>query len=101
MTPGLLVEHTVWGRGKVVEVVAPYFIAHFPTLSATSQGPRRKLQLAAVQVSIPTIQSDPVLDLILLGPQTHAAKATSTRPRAHAKPTLHSLDQTIDWFTQT
>ena len=30
---GVLVEHTVWKRGKVIEIVSPYAIIHFPALA--------------------------------------------------------------------
>ncbi len=59
---GTLVEHTVWGRGKVVEVSSSHVVVHFPSLAASEQGPRRKLQLTAEQLSVSAVQSDPALD---------------------------------------
>ena len=38
---GTLVDHTVWQRGKVVDVAAPYAFVHFPSLEDTEQGPLR------------------------------------------------------------
>ena len=38
---GILVEHTVWKRGKVIEILSPYAIIHFPALADSPQGPQQ------------------------------------------------------------
>jgi hypothetical protein len=94
---GVLVEHASWGRGKVVEVFPPYFVAHFPSLNGSEGGPRRKLRLNATQISISLEQSDPVLDGLDL--RAKPAKSGKGGKRATVpKPTVHSLEQAIDWF---
>src|SRR5687767_4080621 len=59
---GALVQHSVWGRGKVLHVEHPYVLVYFPALKRTAQGPRRKLHLSAPQLSIADDESDPALD---------------------------------------
>ena len=59
---GILVEHTVWRRGKVIEILSPYAIIHFPSLASSPQGPQRKLREDAPQLTKSSVQSDPELD---------------------------------------
>jgi hypothetical protein len=36
---GMLVEHAVWGLGKVVEITPPYAVIYFSSLQGSSGGP--------------------------------------------------------------
>jgi len=94
---GVLLEHTVWGRGKALEVQPPYVTVHFPRLQGTEQGPVRKLQLTAPQLSLSPVQSDPAFDDISLPSKTRKAVR---RPKQPPKPVVavHTLEQTIAWF---
>src|SRR5918994_704523 len=93
---GILVEHTVWQRGKVIEIVSPYAIIHFPTLADSPQGPQRKLREDAPQLTKSSVQSDPELDPIETGP----AKPKKASKRK-VKDVAHPIDDTIQWFEQT
>lgn len=92
---GVLVEHTVWKRGKVVEIVSPYAIIHFPALADSPQGPQRKLREDAPQLTKSSVQSDPELDQVETGP----AKPKKASKRK-AKDVAHAIDETIAWFEQ-
>jgi hypothetical protein len=99
INPGVLVEHSVWGRGKVLNVNAPHLTVHFPSLGETTGGPERKLQLSAPQLSLSPVQSDPLLDLVSL---EKPKRRTGTRARpSRVTPTLHTLEQAISWFETT
>ena len=93
---GVLVEHTVWKRGKVIEIVSPYAIIHFPALSNSPQGPQRKLREDAAQLTKSSVQSDPELDAVETGP---------SKPRKVSKRKVkdiqHPIEETIAWFEQT
>ena len=93
---GVLVEHTVWKRGKVIEIVSPYAIIHFPTLADSPQGPQRKLREDAAQLTKSSVQSDPELDPIETGP----AKPRKVSKRK-VKDVTHAIDEAIAWFEQT
>jgi hypothetical protein len=93
---GILVEHTVWRRGKVIEIISPYAIIHFPALADSPQGPQRKLREDAAQLTKSSVQSDPELDAIETGP----AKPKKVSKRK-AKDVTHALEETIAWFEQT
>jgi hypothetical protein len=92
---GSLVEHTVWKRGKVIEIVPPYAIIHFSALADSPQGPQRKLREDAPQLTKSSVQSDPELDHVETGP----AKPKKASKRK-AKDVAHALDETIAWFEQ-
>jgi len=94
---GTLVDHTVWQRGKVLDVTPPYAIIHFTSLLETPQGPERKLREDAPQISKSKVQSDPELDLIGTG----AAKPKKSKSKAKAKGLVHHLDEAITWFEKT
>ena len=81
---GVLVEHTVWQRGKVIEILSPYAIIHFPALADSPQGPQRKLREDAPQLTKSSVQSDPALDAIETGPgkPKKVSKKQSTRADA-------------------
>jgi hypothetical protein len=93
---GVLVEHTVWKRGKVIEIISPYAIIHFPTLADSPQGPQRKLREDAPQLTKSSVQTDPELDGVETGP----AKPKKTSKRK-VKDVAHPIDDAIAWFEQT
>lgn len=93
---GSLVEHPIWKRGKVIEILSPYAIIHFPSLADSPQGPQRKLREDAAQLSKSSVQSDPELDHVETGPGK--PKKVSKRK---AKDVTHALEETIAWFEQT
>lgn len=93
---GVLVEHTVWRRGKVIEIVSPYAIIHFPALADSPQGPQRKLREDAPQLTKSNVQSDPELDAIETGP----AKPKKISKRK-VKDLQNQLDEAVQWFEQT
>ena len=93
---GILVEHTVWKRGKVIEILSPYAIIHFPALASSPQGPQRKLREDAPQLTKSSVQSDPELDHVETGP-AKPKKATKRK----VKEVQHGLDEAIAWFEQT
>lgn len=96
LTLGTLVEHSAWGLGKIVEIKPPYFVAHFTALIGTETGARRKLLLAAPQISIAAVQADEALDKVVIGPGAKKAKSNGGKPKV--KPTLRPVGHAIDWF---
>jgi hypothetical protein len=90
---GILVEHPVWQRGKVIEIISPYAIIHFPSLANSPQGPQRKLREDATQLTKSSVQSDPELDGIETGPGK--PKKVSKRK---AKDLQNDLDAAVQWF---
>jgi hypothetical protein len=93
---GILVDHTVWQRGKVIEIISPYAIIHFPSLASSPQGPQRKLREDAPQLSKSSVQSDPELDHVETGP----AKPKKVSKRK-VKDLTNMLDEAVAWFEQT
>src|SRR5436190_14110105 len=93
---GVLVEHTVWRRGKVIEILSPYAIIHFPALANSPQGPQRKLREDAPQLTKSSVQTDPELDGIETGP----AKQKKVTKRK-VKDLQNDLDATVQWFEAT
>lgn len=93
---GVLVEHSVWKRGKVIEIISPYAIIHFPSLNNSPQGPQRKLREDAPQLTKSSVQSDPELDGIETGPGK--PKKVSKRK---VKDLANMLDEAVAWFEQT
>jgi hypothetical protein len=93
---GILVEHTVWQRGKVIEILSPYAIIHFPSLATSPQGPQRKLREDAPQLTKSSVQSDPELDGVETGPGK--PKKISKRK---VKDLQNLLDEAVQWFEQT
>jgi len=81
---GTLVDHTVWQRGKVVDVAAPYAFVHFPSLEDTEQGPLRKVQSTIEHLTRSSVQSDPAFDLIPSALSPAKAKAAGTKRKAKA-----------------
>jgi len=90
---GILVEHTVWRRGKVIEILSPYAIIHFPALADSPQGPQRKLREDAPQLTKASVQTDPELDGIETGPGK--PKKVSKRK---VKDLQNDLDASVQWF---
>jgi len=90
---GILVEHTVWRRGKVIEILSPYAIIHFPALADSPQGPQRKLREDAPQLTKASVQTDPELDGIETGPGK--PKKVSKRK---VKDLQNDLDAAVQWF---
>src|SRR5688572_4391029 len=90
---GVLVEHTVWRRGKVIEILSPYAIIHFPALANSPQGPQRKLREDAPQLTKASVQTDPELDGIETGPGK--PKKVSKRK---VKDLQNDLDAAVQWF---
>lgn len=102
MIPGTLVRHTTWGLGKVIETPLPYVVIHFSSLTRDPNGPRRKLQALAPQLSVADVQSDPDLDAVsLVSAAARTSKPRAAKPKAPPKPLQHSLEQAIDWFRTT
>jgi hypothetical protein len=96
---GTLVEHTVWGRGKAVEVSSTHVVVHFPSLAASEQGPRRKLQVTAEQLTVSAVQSDPELDGVPTGPvRVKKPKAGAGGSVSHARPSALPLEHAIAGF---
>ena len=93
---GVLVEHTVWRRGKVIEIISPYAIIHFPALADSPQGPQRKLREDAPQLTKSSVQADPELDGIETGPGK--PKKVSKRK---ARDLQNDLDAAVQWFEAT
>jgi hypothetical protein len=90
---GMLVEHPIWQRGKVIEIISPYAIIHFPSLANSPQGPQRKLREDAAQLTKSEVQSDPELDGIETGP----AKQKKVTKRK-VKDLQNDLDAAVQWF---
>jgi hypothetical protein len=95
---GILVEHTVWQRGKVIDVTPPYAIVHFTSLVDTPEGPQRKLREDTPQISKSPVQTDPVLDLVGIGLGKPKKSAAARAKAAKAKALVHHLDESIAWF---
>ena len=84
---GSLVDHTVWQRGKVMDVTAPYAFVHFPSLAASEQGPVRKVHASIEHLTRSSVQSDPAFDAILSGGSPGKAKSTGKRKSAKSAKT--------------
>ena len=96
---GTLVEHTAWGRGKVVEVSSSHVVVHFPSLAGSEQGPRRTFQLTAEQLSVSAVQSDPELDEVRVGPvRVKKPKAGAGGPGTRVKPSALPLEHAVARF---
>jgi hypothetical protein len=95
---GVLVDHTIWGRGKVVDINPPHATVHFTSLIDTDAGPRRKVQENTVQLTRSKVQGDPELDHVAIGPAKPPKKTPAGKKKA--RPVQQTLDQCIDWFAQ-
>lgn len=91
---GELVEHAVWGRGKVLAVDHQNADVYFPSQAGTDRGPEAKVRLQMLTRS--EVQSDPAIDAIDFKP-TAGGKVKASVPRPRKRPD-HDLEQAIDWF---
>jgi hypothetical protein len=92
---GTLVEHAVWGRGKVLELRSPNAQAYFPSLEPATGGPVRLVQLAMLTPS--TVQSDPAFDGI---PDALARNKPGAKARRAPKRPENDLVRALDWFAE-
>lgn len=90
---GSLVEHSSWGRGKILALRQPNAEAFFPSLALDIGGSTRIVRLTSLSMS--TVQTDPRLDHI--GSKSPGAKAGTRAPRP-IKRMEHDLDKAIAWF---
>jgi len=95
MQAGTLVEHAVWGRGKVLELRSPNAQAYFPSLEPAAGGPVRLVQLAMLTPS--KVQSDPAFDGI---PETLSRSKPGARARRPPKRPENDLARALDWFAE-
>lgn len=88
LAEGLIVEHSVWGRGKVADRSGPYLTIYFPSLEGSSTGPERKLRQDAPQLQIADDQA-----------WDHQSKVRRPRaaPRRRQAP-VGTLEQAVRWF---
>ncbi len=92
---GSLVEHSSWGRGKILALRQPNAEAYFPSLATESQGPTRMVRLTSLSLS--SVQSDPLLDHVEgRRPGSKAGAKVKTPPKRPE----HNLDQAIEWFSR-
>ena len=97
MTPlqvGELVEHVVWGRGKVLAVDHQNADVYFPSQASTERGAVAKVRLTMLSRS--DVQSDPAFDAIEMRPAP-GGKVKASVPRPRKRPD-HDLEQAIAWF---
>lgn len=92
---GSLVEHSSWGRGKILALRQPNAEAYFPSLAGESAGPTRMVRLSVLSLS--PVQTDPLLDQI-------EGRRPGSKPGAKVKTPPkrpeHNLDQAIEWFSR-
>ena len=92
---GSLVEHSSWGRGKILALRQPNAEAYFPSLATETQGPTRMVRLTSL--SLASVQTDPVLDQVEgRKPGSKAGAKVKTPPKRPE----NNLDQAIEWFTR-
>jgi hypothetical protein len=89
---GSLVEHSAWGRGKILALRQPNAEAFFPSLALDVGGSTRIVRLSSLSLS--PEQSDPRLDHIG-GKSGHSGTARARRPIKKAE---HDLSKAIEWF---
>jgi len=98
ISTGTIVDHTMWGRGKVVELRFPNTVVYFPSLTHTERGPRRVLPITAMQLSVSAVQTDDTLDGVRVGPPPAGRKGGAGQARR--APLEHSLDRAVEWFVR-
>jgi hypothetical protein len=92
---GSLVEHSAWGRGKILALRQPNAEAYFPSLATETQGPTRMVRLTSL--SLASVQTDPVLDQVEgRKPGSKAGAKVKTPPKRPE----NNLDQAIEWFSR-
>lgn len=97
LVAGVLVEHSSWGRGKVLHCNALHVVVHFPQLCGTVGGPRRTLHASTPHLSESTAQSDPLLDRIPLG-LNDKSQGGGKRTAAKPPPAVAGLEETVQRF---
>lgn len=93
---GELVEHVVWGRGKVLAVDHLNADVYFPSQVSTTRGAVAKVRLAMVGRS--TVQVDSAFDGIEIRSQGDGKVKTSL-PRRRKRPE-HDLAKAMAWFDE-
>lgn len=85
---GVIVVHSLWGRGRIVEKQGAYLIIYFPSLDGDAGGAERKLRDDATQLAISGDQ------------ETWPAGVGRLRrgTRTRTRPVVGTLDQAISWF---
>ena len=95
MHVGSLVEHSSWGRGKILALRQPNAEAYFPSLATETQGPTRMVRLTSLSLS--RVQTDPLLDQVEgRKPGSKAGAKVKTPPKRPE----NNLDQAIEWFAR-
>jgi hypothetical protein len=108
---GMLVEHRVWGRGKVLALSGQNVQGYFPSLESDGGGPVRLVR--EVMLMGAAVQSDPVLDQITGPPKPKkpkvkkadgrladaSAKAAGSAAKTRKRP-AYDLERAIHWFEQ-
>lgn len=93
---GELIEHVVWGRGKVLAVDHLNADVYFPSQLSTTRGPVAKVRLGMVERS--SVQADSAFDGIELTPRSDG-KLSASLPRRRKRPD-HDLEKAIAWFVE-
>lgn len=93
---GDIVEHTVWGRGKILSLRPPNVEAYFPALESAEAGPVRLVRPFALRRS--EVRSDPRLDPI--SAETRAAAKAGARARRPPRRPANDLAQALEWFAE-
>jgi hypothetical protein len=92
----MLVDHPVWGRGKVLALSPPNVQVYFPSLATQEGGSVRLMRESVLTKS--AVQSDPILDPITSLPKP--GRPGAKRPAAPPTPAGHDLQKAIEWFSQ-
>ncbi len=91
---GVLVEHTVWRRGKVIEILSPYAIIHFPALAELPTG-------SATQASRRRAAADQVERAERSRARCASRPGRASRRRSRkrkVKDLQNDLDAAVQWF---
>jgi hypothetical protein len=93
---GELVEHGVWGRGKVLAVDHLNADVYFPSQMSTERGPVAKVRLEKVGRS--NVQVDSAFDGVELKPKADG-KVKASLPRRRKRPD-QDLEKATAWFVE-
>lgn len=93
---GELVEHAVWGRGKVLAVDHLNADVYFPSQASTERGPVAKVRLEKVGRS--TVQADSAFEGVELRPKADG-KVKASLPRRRKRPE-NDLEKATAWFVE-
>src|SRR5688572_8619093 len=91
---GTLVEHPVWGLGKIVETNGSHLVVYFSSLAGTEPGARRKLQAGGAHLTVSAAQSEAHLDAIPIGP-ARTSRRTAGPARKQSPPLVHDLERAV------